>query len=265
MRCFYCKKISIGEAELDNSELAHIFNVLKLKAGEEILLNDCHGTLATAKITNSKKVIPIEVKKIPEPKTKIFLFVSPPRKQQLDKIITQCCEVGVWSINLIKTEYSVSIPAEKDEKIERWQTRIIEACKQSHNPYAPEIFPPITFNEALKKVKNKNLTAFFGTTSLEHPTSLADAMRQHPGRSGTGQGEQANIPGRLQATTARAGQHSTSNRVNVAWFVGPEGGFSPKEQSAMIENNFTPLTLGNWIMRVETATVVGAALLQKLG
>ena len=228
MRCFYCKKISLGEIELDNSEITHIFNVLRLKENEEILLNDCKGTLATAKIADNKKIIPIEVRKIPEPETKVFLFVSPPRKQQLDQIITQCCEVGVWSMNLIKTERSVSIPEGKNEKIERWQTRIIEACKQSHNPYAPEIFPLITFDEALKKVKNANLTAFFGSTGKERKIS------------------------------------GYSNCKEAAWFVGPEGGFSQKEQSSMIENNFIPLPLGNWIMRVETAAVIGAAFLQKM-
>ncbi len=228
MRCFYCEKISLEGIELASSELAHIFNILRLKEGEEILLNDCKGTLAIAKIAGNKKIIPIEVRKIAEPQTKVFLFVSPPRKQQLDQIITQCCEVGVWSINLIKTERSVSVPEGRDEKIERWQTKIIEACKQSHNPYAPKIFPPITFDEALKKVKNENLTAFFGATSSGEK------------RSGY------SIPG------------------GTAWFVGPEGGFSQKEQSTMIENNFIPLMLGNWIMRVETAAVVGTAFLQEM-
>ena len=228
MRCFYCEKISLEGIELAPGELAHIFNILRLKEGEEILLNDCKGTLAIAKIAGNKKIIPIEVRKIAEPQTKVFLFVSPPRKQQLDQIITQCCEVGVWSINLIKTERSVSVPEGRDEKIERWQTKIIEACKQSHNPYAPKIFPPITFDEALKKVKNENLTAFFGATSSGEK------------RSGY------SIPG------------------GTAWFVGPEGGFSQKEQSTMIENNFIPLMLGNWIMRVETAAVVGTAFLQEM-
>ena len=228
MRCFYCNKINIREAELDSSEGVHVFNLLRLRKGEEILLNDCKGILAIAKIIDEKKIIPIEVNKIPEPKVKVFLFVSSPRKQQLDQLITQCCEVGVWSINLIKTEYSVSIPEEKDKKIKRWQTKIIEACKQSHNPYAPQIFPPITFDEALKKVKEENLTVFFGTTTKERKIPL------------------------------------NLNSKRIAWFIGPEGGFSKKEQSVMIENNFIPLMLGNWIMRVETAAVVGTAFLQEM-
>lgn len=228
MRCFYCKGISLEKVELDSSEISHIFNVLKLKEGEEILLNDCKGTLAIAKIAGNKKIIPMEVKKIPEPKTKIFLFISPPRKQQLDQIITQCCEVGAWSINLIKTERSVSIPAGKDEKIERWRARIVEACKQSHNPYAPKIFSIITFDEALRKVTNENLIPFFGSTC---------------------RGEK--MPEYL-------------NNGHAAWFVGPEGGFSPKEESAMIGNNFIPLVLGRWIMRVETAAIVGTAFLQEM-
>lgn len=228
MRCFYCKRINLDEIELESNEIAHIFSVLRLKEGEEILLNDCKGTLATAKITGNKKVIPIEIRKIPEPEVKIYLFVSPPRKQQLDQLISQCCEVGVWSINLIKTEHSISIPKGKDKKIERWQTKIIEACKQSHNPYAPQIYMPVTFDEALKKVKDENLTAFFGTISRGEKI-LRDL-----------------------------------NSKKIAWFVGPEGGFSQKEQLSMRKNSFIPLMLGNWIMRVETAAIVGTALLQEV-
>lgn len=215
--------------EIADSELSHIFNVSKLKQCEMILLNDGRGTLATAKISGGKRIVPIEIRKIPEPEIKVHLFVSSPRKQQLDQIITQSCEVGVWSVNLLVTDHSVSIPSGNEEKIERWQSKIIEACKQSHNPYAPLIFPPITLQEAIEKVKVENWKALFG--------SVKDGKRRD-----------------LKDLKIR----------ERAWFVGPEGGFSEREEAVMLKNGFSPLKIGKWIMRVETASVVGIAFLQEL-
>jgi len=48
---------------------------------------------------------------------------------------------------------------------------------------------------------------------------------------------------------------------DIAWFVGPEGGFSPNEIELMKSNNIMPLKLGTAIMRVETAAIVGSAYL----
>ena len=49
----------------------------------------------------------------------------------------------------------------------------------------------------------------------------------------------------------------------VAWFVGPEGGFTEEETASMIKAGFQGISIGKWIMRVETAAVVGVALLQQ--
>ncbi len=42
--------------------------------------------------------------------------------------------------------------------------------------------------------------------------------------------------------------------------IGPEGGFSPKEAEYLINNGFTPVSLGRRILRAETAAIASSAI-----
>ncbi len=48
---------------------------------------------------------------------------------------------------------------------------------------------------------------------------------------------------------------------SVAVFIGPEGGFSQKEADMALEAGFTPITLGQRILRTETAAVAVLVML----
>jgi 16S rRNA (uracil1498-N3)-methyltransferase len=51
---------------------------------------------------------------------------------------------------------------------------------------------------------------------------------------------------------------------DIAFFVGPEGGFSEKELALMRENSFAGLNLGPYILRLETAAICGIAVIRKM-
>jgi 16S rRNA (uracil1498-N3)-methyltransferase len=53
-------------------------------------------------------------------------------------------------------------------------------------------------------------------------------------------------------------EHGTAESVGI--FVGPEGGFSPREVELAIQKGCLPATIGNNILRTETAAIVGTAL-----
>ena len=48
---------------------------------------------------------------------------------------------------------------------------------------------------------------------------------------------------------------------DIAWFIGPEGGFTEAEEKLMRVSGFRGLHFGNWVLRVETAAVCGTAIL----
>ena len=227
MRYFYCENLEADYVTLSDSEKKHLFSVLRAEKNSKIGLIDGKGGIAEGLIEDDKSISIQSLKQVKPPQVKVHLYVSPPRKQKMDLLLSQCTEAGVWKIHPIFTENTVALP-KKETTIERWQLKLIEACKQSRNPFLPQIHPPITFEKALKQIKKLNLSAFFGSTT----------------------------PGEDKKTLL------TSEQSEVAWFVGPEGGFSQKEIASMVNAGFEGISLGKWIMRVETAAVVGTALLQ---
>ena len=50
---------------------------------------------------------------------------------------------------------------------------------------------------------------------------------------------------------------------NIAWFVGPEGGFTAEEEEYMRNAGFLPLHMQCWVLRAETAAICGLALLKE--
>ena len=230
MRCFYCSTLSNGRIELSAQEERHIFSVNKLRPEEKLLFIDGEGTVVKAELLKDKSFKILDITKVSEPGIKLHLFVSPPRRQQMDQIIEQSSEVGIWSITPILTQRAVSIP-EKGSDNSRWNVKIIESCKQSHNSYFPKINQTLSLDEALKKIKGLNFTSFFGSTEADN---TVEVDFESP---------------------------ASCNERNIAWFVGPEGGFSPNEIELMKANNVTSLKLGTAVMRVETAAIVGSAYL----
>ena len=231
MRCFYCGNIGAENtfAELPEREERHLFNTLRGRTGDTVQLIDGHGVLASARVVDGKKLLVLEKEQYQEPPRKLHLFVSPPRQNRMDQLLTQCCEIGVWSITLVVAEHSVVRP-EEGEVSDKWKVHLVEGSKQSKNPFMPELRGVINFNGILDDVKEMGIPAFYGST----------------GGSGTGNPVPESVPG-------------------IAWVVGPEGGFSASEEERMGSSGFIPLKIGKWIMRVETAAVAGAVLLMNCG
>lgn len=227
MHAFFCELIpEAGKSvTLDSTEESHLFRTLRAKEGFRIRLMDGKGKLASAATEKGKSILIESVDIIPPPEVKVHLFISPPRKNKMDSVIRQCTEAGVWSITPLISERSVSIPS-ADGAQGRWKAIASEACKQSGNPFMPQFGSPVSFAEAAGEIGAKGFEAFYGTPQGKGEIPLPD----------TGSKE-------------------------LAWIVGPEGGFSDDEEALMQKSGFTPLRIGAWIMRTETAAVCGVCFL----
>jgi 16S rRNA (uracil1498-N3)-methyltransferase len=226
MHTFFCD--NIGEpgtpVQLEKQEEKHLFKTLRASAGEQIQLFDGQGKTAYAEITLNRNIIIQTVEKHSEPDVKIHLFVAPPRKQKMDQLLKQTAETGVWAIHPILTERAVSTP---DKVSDRWLVLLREGCKQSGNPFLPQLSAPQSLPEALTFLKDQNISAYFGA-----------------------------VPGQeSQFTNIPTGE--------LAWLVGPEGGFSPNEEELLRTAGVSGLNLGPYIMRVETAAICGIAVLMR--
>ena len=61
----------------------------------------------------------------------------------------------------------------------------------------------------------------------------------------------------------RSAERAVAADGDFAWFVGPEGGFTEEEESAMREAGVRGLNLGPYVLRLETAAVCGLAVLRQ--
>lgn len=113
----------------------------------------------------------------------------------------------------------------KPEGSDRWQLLLQEGCKQSKNPFLPRIDAPVPLGELLEQLKQEKIAAFFGA---------------------------------IRSSEREAGQAK-----ELAWLVGPEGGFTDAEEALMRAAGVRGLNLGPYVLRLETAAVCGLAVLRQ--
>ncbi len=205
--------------ELARGEENHLFRILRARTGENVGLLDGAGTVGTAVVEAGRVLRLTEKKNIPFPPRKIHLYLAPPRRQKMDQLLKEVTELGVYRIVPMTCSRSVAVP--DADSAERQKDLLFEACKQSANPYLPRLESPLRFADAVADAKRICGRVYFGSPYENRTEDRTAGIRDY------------------------------------AFFVGPEGGFTGAEESAMREAGFIPMQIGPWILRVETAAVAG--------
>lgn len=226
MHTFFLKNIPPpgAEAELEKREKDHLFKTLRCRNGEQIRLCDGCGTIALAEATECRTVKILSLQTFERSRIEIHLFAALPKNAKLDSLLKPVTEAGAASITPLKCRYSV---AEKSEIPERWYTLLEEACKQSGNPFLPEIRPTLTVAEAIKYCRSNGYQIFYGA---QHGAILT------------------------------AQDFPADGKLKLAWLVGPEGGFDENE-IALLNDAGRGISLGRYIFRLENAALAGVAYL----
>ncbi|MHC1720808.1 MAG: 16S rRNA (uracil(1498)-N(3))-methyltransferase [Clostridiaceae bacterium] len=227
---------------IEGEDVKHIYKVLRLEEGAQVVINDCSGTEYLAEITAAdKKQITLKIiNKIEqnnESPIDIYLFQGLPKAQKMDLIAQKATELGVKEITPVITE-RVVVKSELGEykKLDRWNRIALEACKQSKRTRIPKINEPLGFEAMLKQLEVMDLV-------------LAPYENQE------GKGLKRVCRG-IERSAVRS----------VAIVIGPEGGFEPSEIETLEKMGAEIITLGPRILRTETAGFVCASLvLYELG
>jgi len=216
-----------------NADLAHqLSNVFRLKADDQIIIFDGTGFEYVSQIIslNKKEVILRIIKavdKSPEvgKENKVSLYMSLIKKGNFELAVEKCTELGVDEIHPIISERS----EKKDINMERLNKIVKEASEQSGRVILPQIYPHLTLEMAVSQAKTQNEEwVVFHTTT---PSSECHPSLEKEGKE------------------------------NIAIFVGPEGGWTKKEIELFKKNNFKICSLGQNILRAETAAIVGVSKL----
>jgi 16S rRNA (uracil1498-N3)-methyltransferase len=225
--------VSGGQNVITGGDANHIFSVLRMKAGEKLVLCSDDGYEYPSEIISASKNY-VEVKILAkrennsEPKIYIRLFQCVPKGEKLDFIVQKATELGVSEIIPVISKRCVSRPDKKSGKTVRLQKIAEHAAKQSGRGKIPLVRDFVSFSEALALYRKENLGIIFYENG----------------------GERLNdIVGRF---------------MNIDIFVGSEGGFEAAEVEAAARAGLFPASLGKRILRAETAPVAALAVLMNL-
>lgn len=218
--------------ELEESDYHHIKNVMRMKVGDVIkvvydsVIYDCELTnisdKSTFKVISENKNMNDDVK--------ISVAFSLIKEQKLDYLLQKTTELGVNELIAINTKRSVVKIDDKKEaaKILRWSKICKEASEQSFRSFVPKVNGILSLKDLIKEDYDLKLLC-----SLNKNTK--------------------NIKKVLQ---------KNDKCVKILLVVGPEGGFDPKEEEYLLENGFTSISLGNNVLRAETAPVVALSMIK---
>lgn len=218
-----------GEIELSEEESRHALAVRRLQPGSPIRLLNGQGMVAAAKIAHiQRRAVRVEIcqtELIAPPQMSLDVAVAVPKADRQRFMIEGLTQVGVRKIIPLDAEHSATASAHKS--VAKWQRYALEACKQSQNPWLPEVCA----GRGVQELANSRDLPAYDTCWLAD----ADGELELPQLSAKGE------------------QHLL--------VIGPEGGFSAAENQWLISNRFHQQRFGTWIMRTEAAAIVCSGVL----
>ena len=207
-------------------ENAQHAKVLRLKAGEEVLVCDGEGRECVCTVSDvSDGQISLVVKdrreSASEACVRVSVYMAFPKGDKLEHVIQKATELGAYEIVAFPSSRCVSRPDEKSlkKKLERWQKIAASAAEQSGRGRIPQVLTLPSYQAALERSAQCDKALLFYEN--ERATTLKMAL--------------------------------SSPYETVSLLTGPEGGLEEKEVAQAMAAGLQVCTLGSRILRCETA------------
>ena len=215
------------EINCSNETAHHIQNVLRIKKNEKVIVFNGNGKEFQGHLMKGNQVkiqITNLLREIKKPKKKILLAQCVSSSRNMDFAIQKSVEIGVDRIIPITSKRSR--PGNHLRKKDHWEKIVIHAAEQSHGLFIPEIYETIGFQQILIHENFKNF----------HKILFHQSGRKMMGND--------------------------SSFSEIIILIGPEGGFDDKEIEDARKENWNIISLGDKILRTETAAIVAQTLLK---
>jgi 16S rRNA (uracil1498-N3)-methyltransferase len=217
----------------DKEQLHHLTVVLRARHGESISLFDPQGNAyhgSISQITRTELKVQIDSRQLAVPsKLKLTVACAIPKASGMDDVIDHLTQLGVDSIIPMITERVVAKPYEPEKKLERWRKIALNASEQSQRITLPEVHSVLGMTEVIQMSAEYTLKLI---PTLEGPTKPLNAVLRN----------------------FDCGQ--------IVVLIGPEGDFSPEEVKTALRAGFSAVSLGNNVLRVESAAAAVAAVIK---
>ncbi len=221
-----------GSVVIGGQDARHISKVLRLRSGDSVTISDGVsrsyqvelGTVSDKSVTG--RVVSTTPFAIPS--NKLTVFQGLPKGRKMDLIVEKLTELG--AARVVPVALARSVPdygADRGAKrLARWKALAYEASKQSRRTWLPAISEVLTWKEALAALEGfkEVLVPYEESKGLK----LKDVFK---------------------------------TRGNTAVFIGPEGGFEDAEIDDLVKRGAKVFSLGDNILRTETAAIVASALI----
>jgi len=223
--------LSPTQVRLDGRRLEHVQGVHRAALGDNLTVGRLDGPMGLGRITRlDSECLEMEVvlDQPPPAKLPLTLVLALPRPKVLNRVLASATSLGVARIDLInawRVEKSYwKSPRLADENLRLQRVLGLEQAKDT-------VLPELRLHRLLRPFAEDELpTLIAGTQALvAHPVAGAACPRDVRGP--------------------------------VTLAIGPEGGFIPAEVDLLTRCGFQPVSLGDRILRVETAV---AALVARL-
>lgn len=211
----------------------HIANVMRMKKGEKIRIVDANQELFMAHVQFEGKQVYayIDEKIVDKSSSKIDIVLAQGllKKEKWDFLLQKSAELGVNEIIPFISSRSVVKNKEErqDKKLVRWNKILLEACEQSKRTSLVKLHEPCHIKQLKEIDADVKLVAY----------------------------EEADVISQRMVDVLR--KHQRAKRIVVA--IGCEGGFSLEEVEMLEQYGFIRVSLGNRILRAETAAISSIA------
>lgn len=232
MKRFYSTNIQSNFIYLENEEAQHCAKVLRCKENETIEVLNGNGILYQGIISSIQKhEVQITIQGITKeakenPNRLSIAICTTKNPSRLEWFLEKATEIGIANIYPIISERTEKQSIKQD----RLQQLILSASKQSGQLFFPKLHPI------------QKLTSFFNSTNQQfdhYYIAHCEDEKQHL-------------------------KNVYKKDETALLLIGPEGDFTKTEVVTAVNKNYIPVSLGNSILRVETAGVAACVMVQMM-
>jgi 16S rRNA (uracil1498-N3)-methyltransferase len=226
-RRWFADEVSGNRAALTGSHAEHLSRVLRVRVGQTFDIATSEGVrsgIVTA-VLDSRVEFELGEAVIEQPAPDITLALAIFKFDRMEWAIEKCTELGVARIiPVIAHRSEPHLAAAATKRVERWKRIAMQASEQSRRASPPEIAEPMKVKELIEfPAPNRVLLS-----ESEQKIVLRDALPENSGE--------------------------------VLLAVGPEGGWTATEIEQFSSQRWTSASLGNTILRAETAAIAAVAV-----
>jgi 16S rRNA (uracil1498-N3)-methyltransferase len=235
---------SSDRAILAGDHAAHLARTLRARVGQkfEVACGDQVRRATVASVADDRVEFVLGQEIGASSVIPITLLLAVFKFDRMEWAIEKCTELNVTNIIPVtarRTEKHLAAAAEK--RVERWRRIAREASEQSRRTAPPEIAVPVKLSDALQ------LPRFSSALHEGEAAGTAAALRIV-----------------LDETEREASLadilHAHGNLGSVALAVGPEGGWAADELRSFATSQWISASLGETILRAETAAIAALAI-----